>query len=84
MRDQTPRRSRVVVVGASSGVGRCVALGLAERGTTVALLARRKDRLLAAILQLGPHSTIPAMSLTPRGLPVGAAPQFDLGSEESR
>ncbi len=36
---------RVVVVGASSGIGRAIALGLTKRGSSVALLARRKDRL---------------------------------------
>jgi NAD(P)-dependent dehydrogenase (short-subunit alcohol dehydrogenase family) len=34
-----------VVVGASSGIGRALGLGLAKRGATVALMARRKDRL---------------------------------------
>ncbi len=45
---------RVVVVGASSGLGRCVAVGLAERGATVALMARRRDRLIAAANEAGP------------------------------
>ena len=36
---------RVVIVGASSGLGRCVAMGLGAGGHDVALLARRKDRL---------------------------------------
>jgi NAD(P)-dependent dehydrogenase (short-subunit alcohol dehydrogenase family) len=36
---------RTVVVGASSGLGRRIALGPAERGAVVAPLARRRDRL---------------------------------------
>jgi NAD(P)-dependent dehydrogenase (short-subunit alcohol dehydrogenase family) len=44
---------RVVVVGASSGLGRCIGTGLAQRGSRVALLARRKDRLDAAVAEAG-------------------------------
>ncbi|MER3452343.1 MAG: short-chain dehydrogenase [Acidimicrobiia bacterium] len=39
---------RVVVVGASSGLGRTIGVGLARRGHTVALLARRYERLAQA------------------------------------
>lgn len=45
---------RTVVVGASSGLGRCIGLGLAERGEQVALLARRQDRLEKAAEEAGP------------------------------
>jgi NAD(P)-dependent dehydrogenase (short-subunit alcohol dehydrogenase family) len=44
---------RTVVVGASSGLGRCIAVGLAQRGGRVALLARRRDRLDAAAEEAG-------------------------------
>jgi len=44
---------RVVVVGASSGLGRSIGLGLAERGARVALLARRRDRLVEAAREAG-------------------------------
>jgi NAD(P)-dependent dehydrogenase (short-subunit alcohol dehydrogenase family) len=44
---------RAVVVGASSGLGRCIALGLAERGAEVALLARRHDRLVDVAKEIG-------------------------------
>ncbi len=47
---------KVVVVGASSGLGRCIALGLAARGARVALMARRKDRLEAAASEAGGHA----------------------------
>ena len=42
-----------MVVGASSGLGRCIAIGLAERGAQVAMLARRKDRLDRAVQEAG-------------------------------
>ena len=47
---------RVVIVGASSGLGRCIAVGLGRRGASVALLARRRDRLEAAAQEAGAHS----------------------------
>lgn len=45
---------RTVVVGASSGLGRCVGVGLARRGHRVALMARRVDRLTDAAKEAGP------------------------------
>ncbi|MGH9084274.1 MAG: SDR family oxidoreductase, partial [Acidimicrobiales bacterium] len=42
-----------MVVGASSGLGRCIGTGLARRGSRVALLARRRDRLDAAVAEAG-------------------------------
>ena len=45
---------RVVVVGASSGLGRCIGVGLARRGAKVALMARRLDRLDEAVAEAGP------------------------------
>jgi NAD(P)-dependent dehydrogenase (short-subunit alcohol dehydrogenase family) len=47
---------RTVVVGASSGLGRCIAIGLAQRGGRVAMLARRRERLDAAAREAGPES----------------------------
>jgi NAD(P)-dependent dehydrogenase (short-subunit alcohol dehydrogenase family) len=44
-------RMRVAVVGASSGLGRSIALGLARRGAQVAFLARRVDRLERAVAE---------------------------------
>jgi NAD(P)-dependent dehydrogenase (short-subunit alcohol dehydrogenase family) len=46
--------SRTVVVGASSGLGRCIGVGLAQRGEQVALLARRRQRIEAAAKDAGP------------------------------
>jgi NAD(P)-dependent dehydrogenase (short-subunit alcohol dehydrogenase family) len=45
---------RIVVVGASSGLGRCIGVGLAQRGARVALLARRVERLEKAAAEAGP------------------------------
>lgn len=45
---------RTVVVGASSGLGRCIGIGLAQRGARVALLARRRDLLGDAAKEAGP------------------------------
>jgi NAD(P)-dependent dehydrogenase (short-subunit alcohol dehydrogenase family) len=45
---------RTVVVGASSGLGRCIGVGLAQRGAQTALLARRQERLEGAAREAGP------------------------------
>ena len=47
---------RAVVVGASTGLGRCIGVGLAQRGARVALLARRKDKLDAAASEAGENA----------------------------
>ena len=44
---------RTVVVGASSGLGRCIGVALGQRGERVALLARRKERLADAAKEAG-------------------------------
>lgn len=45
---------RALVVGASSGLGRCIGIGLAQRGADVALLGRRVERLEEAAAEAGP------------------------------
>jgi NAD(P)-dependent dehydrogenase (short-subunit alcohol dehydrogenase family) len=55
---------RTVVVGASSGLGRCIAVGLGQRGATVALLARRRDRLVDAAKEAGPGAVAIACDVT--------------------
>ncbi len=52
MRDGQPMRT--LVVGASTGLGRCISIGLAKRGAEVALLARRKELLAEAAAEAGP------------------------------
>lgn len=44
---------RAVVVGASSGLGRSIGVSLAQRGDSVALLARRQERLDKAAAEAG-------------------------------
>jgi NAD(P)-dependent dehydrogenase (short-subunit alcohol dehydrogenase family) len=55
---------RTVVVGASSGLGRSIAVGLGQRGATVALLARRLDRLVDAAKEAGPGALAIACDVT--------------------
>jgi NAD(P)-dependent dehydrogenase (short-subunit alcohol dehydrogenase family) len=47
---------RVVVVGASTGLGRCIGVGLGQRGAKVALLARREALVIDAAKEAGPES----------------------------
>jgi NAD(P)-dependent dehydrogenase (short-subunit alcohol dehydrogenase family) len=58
---------RAVVVGASSGLGRCIGIGLAQRGAHVALLARRPGRLEAAACEAGPRALPIACDVTDEG-----------------
>ena len=44
---------RVLVVGASSGLGRASALAVAAQGARVAFAARRKDRIADAVAEAG-------------------------------
>ena len=58
------RPLRAVIVGASSGLGRCLGIGLARRGATVALLARRLDRLTDAADEAGAGALAIACDVT--------------------
>lgn len=55
---------RTVVVGASSGLGRSIAIGLAQRGAEVAMLARRQARLEAGAREAGPGTLAMACDVT--------------------
>jgi NAD(P)-dependent dehydrogenase (short-subunit alcohol dehydrogenase family) len=55
---------RTVVVGASSGLGRCIGIGLAQRGSQTALLARRIARLEDAAKEAGPGTIALACDVT--------------------
>jgi NAD(P)-dependent dehydrogenase (short-subunit alcohol dehydrogenase family) len=48
--------SKTVVIGASSGLGRCIGVGLAKRGDHVAMLARRRERIENAAKEAGPDA----------------------------
>jgi len=55
---------KVAVVGASSGLGRCLAVGLGRRGADVALLGRRRERLETAAREIGSRATTLACDVT--------------------
>jgi NAD(P)-dependent dehydrogenase (short-subunit alcohol dehydrogenase family) len=55
---------RTVVVGASSGLGRCIAVGLARRGDRVAALARRYDMLIGVANEAGSGAFAVACDVT--------------------
>ena len=58
---------RTVVIGASSGLGRCIGVGLGQRGGRVALLARRRERLEAAAQEAGDGTLAIACDVTDPG-----------------
>lgn len=51
-----PTGKRVLVTGASSGLGAALAEGLGERGAVVGICARRRDRLDAVLERIQEHS----------------------------
>jgi len=55
---------RVIVIGASSGIGRCIATGLARRGDQVAVMARRQEMLVEAAKEAGPGTLAIACDVT--------------------
>jgi short-subunit dehydrogenase len=81
-RDLTGRRA--LITGASSGIGRALAIELARRGTDVVLFARRADRLTevaAQIQQLGQRAPCVAGDVTDPAARLNAldAAQSELG-----
>ena len=57
---------RIVVVGASTGLGRCLAVGLVKRGAQVAMLARRRELLEDAAEEAGRGSHVVPCDVTDR------------------
>jgi NAD(P)-dependent dehydrogenase (short-subunit alcohol dehydrogenase family) len=68
-----------VVVGASSGLGRAIAIGLARRGAQVALLARRRERLEAAAEEAGPGTLVVPCDVTDQQSAAAAVDQAAAG-----
>ena len=62
---------RVAVVGGSSGLGRCIGIGLAQHGAQVALVARRQDRLVNAAKEAGNEAAAVVCDVTDAALPTG-------------
>jgi NAD(P)-dependent dehydrogenase (short-subunit alcohol dehydrogenase family) len=55
---------RTVVIGASSGLGRCIGIGLAQRGAQTVLMARRLERLETAAKEAGEGTIALACDVT--------------------
>ncbi len=70
---------RTVVVGASSGLGRCLGIGLAQRGAQVALLARRRAMLDDAAKEAGPGTLVIECDVTDGASCRGAIEQAAAG-----
>ena len=89
--DEAAMRRVVAITGASAGIGRAIAIRLARDGASVAICARRRDRLDAVadeILQAGGTSLPIVADVTQRrghagvrradGLALGAARRDDV------
>jgi short-subunit dehydrogenase len=64
--------ARIVVTGASSGIGAALAPLLAERGATVGIVARRADRLSEVLERCQAHAPDSRMWTADLGDPAGA------------
>ena len=71
-----------IVTGASRGIGRAIALGLAEEGCDVALCARGQERLAETAKE--PATTIPSSSTTSTAALSPATTGFRLHHRQAR
>jgi NAD(P)-dependent dehydrogenase (short-subunit alcohol dehydrogenase family) len=69
---------KIVVVGASTGLGRCIGTGLAARGHQVTLMARRYEKLEGAVAEAGGNATAVACDATD---PQSCTQAFDAAAE---
>jgi short-subunit dehydrogenase len=64
MKNESYQGQIVWIIGASSGIGRALAIELAGRGTILALSARRRDELEILKSQLGDHHSVFPLDVT--------------------
>lgn len=67
-RDRPLAGRRLLVVGASSGIGRASAIACADAGARVAVAARRNDRLQVVAEECGPDAVALAGDVTDHGV----------------
>ena len=72
----TPTGQKVIITGASSGIGRALALEYARRGATLGLIARREDLLAQLAASLPVCSHIYAVDVTDSHALAAAAGDF--------
>ncbi len=70
------RGRKVLVTGASAGIGRALAVQLGRSGAHVGLVARRRDRLEALAAELGGRSTVLVGDVSDEDFVIAAVAEF--------